>query len=138
MFEIEHYVTQEGEDLFGEWVAELRDTRAAMKVLNRIDRLALGNYGDHRELEGGVFELRIDTGPGYRVYAARVGKVLVLLLCGGSKKTQQKDIDDAKTYLKDYQARRKQERGAQRPARGLADRAIEKPKIRRGIPRRSS
>ena len=68
----------------------MRDQRAVNKVLTRIDRLALGNFGDYRALDGGVFELRIDEGPGYRLYAARVGKVVVLLLCGGDKKSQAK------------------------------------------------
>ena len=80
MLQIEHYVTAAGEDVFADWIDSLRDPRAVAKVLTRIDRLALGNFGDYRALDGGVFELRIDWGPGYRVYAARVGKVVVLLL----------------------------------------------------------
>ncbi len=108
MFRIDHYITVAGVDVFERWIDVLRDQRAAAKVLTRIDRLALGNFGDYRALDGGVFELRIDWGPGYRVYAARVGKVVVLLLCGGDKKSQSKDIEDAKTYLQDYKARGKE------------------------------
>ena len=87
MYQIDHYITAVGEDVFDSWIGSLRDQRAVAKVLARIDRLTLGNPGDYRELDGGVFELRIDWGPGYRVYAARVGKVVVLLLCGGDKKS---------------------------------------------------
>lgn len=108
MFRVEHYMTPAGVDLFARWIGRLRDGRAVSKVLTRIDRLALGNRGDCRELGGGVFELRIDWGPGYRVYAAQVGKVVVLLLCAGDKKSQAKDIENAKAYLRDYQARSRQ------------------------------
>lgn len=105
MFCIEHYVTPGGVDLFSRWIGRLRDRQAKAKVLTRIDRLTLGNWGDYRALDGGVFELRIDWGPGYRVYAAQVGKVVVLLLCAGDKKSQAKDIENAKACLRDYQAR---------------------------------
>ena len=108
MFQIDHYITASGVDVFEGWIDSLRDQRAVAKVLTRINRLALGNFGDYRALDGGVFELRIDWGPGYRVYAARVGKVVVLLLCGGDKKSQPKDIEDAKAYLQDYKKRRKE------------------------------
>ena len=77
--------------------------QARARVRTRIDRLALGNLGDHQVLEGGVVELKIDWGPGYRVYFGRVGSAIVLLLCGGNKRTQQQDISTAKTYLKEYQ-----------------------------------
>jgi putative addiction module killer protein len=108
MFQIDHYITAAGVDVFERWIDTLRDQRAVAKVLTRIDRLALGNWGDYRALDGGVFELRIDWGPGYRVYAARVGKVVVLLLCGGDKKSQSKDIENAKACLQDYKTRRKE------------------------------
>lgn len=105
MYRIEHYVTPGGVDLFARWIGRLRDRKAAAKVLTRIDRLAQGNWGDYRALDRGVFELRIDWGPGYRVYAARAGKAVVLLLCAGDKTTQSKDIENAKAYLRDYQTR---------------------------------
>ena len=85
-------------------------------MLTRIDRLALGNFGDYRALDGNVFELWIDFGPGYRVYATRVAKVVVLLLCGGDKKSQLKDIEDAKAYLQDYKKRSKESSGPKRTA----------------------
>ncbi len=85
----------------------MRDIQAGARIRTRIDRLALGNMGDHRVLDGGLYELKIDWGPGYRVYFGKVGKAdsntFVLLLCGGDKKTQQQDIKTAKTYLKEYQ-----------------------------------
>ena len=114
MYHIDHYTTADGIDVFAEWIGSLRDQRAVAKVLTRIDRLALGNFGDYRALDGGVFELRIDWGPGYRVYVARTGKIVVLLLCGGDKKSQSKDIEYAKVYLQDYQKRRKESGSAKR------------------------
>lgn len=108
MYQIDHYITADGVDVFEGWIDSLRDQKAVAKMLTRINRLALGNFGDYRALDGGVFELRIDWGPGYRVYASRVGKVVVLLLCGGHKKSQSKDIEDAKTYLQDYKKRSKE------------------------------
>lgn len=114
MYQIEHYITAGGADVFNDWIDSVRDQRAIAKVLTRIDRLALGNFGDYRALDGGVFELRVDEGPGYRVYAARVGKVVVLLLCGGDKKSQAKDIENAKAYLQDYKERSKKAAAAKR------------------------
>ena len=71
----------------------------------RIDRLSLGNFGDCRALRGGLSELRIDWGPGYRVYYALVGRACVLLLCGGNKRKQSSDIKRALEYLNDYRER---------------------------------
>ena len=76
--------------------------QARARIRTRIDRLALGNMGDHRVLDGGLTELKIDWGPGYRVYFGRVGNTVVLLLCGGDKRSQQQDIRTAKAYLKEY------------------------------------
>lgn len=71
----------------------------------RINRLRLGNFGDHKVVGDGVFELRIDYGPGYRVYFARDGAEIVILLIGGDKRTQDRDIETAKEYWADYKAR---------------------------------
>ena len=111
MLEIRHYVTLRGDDPFGDWLDTMRDRNAAYKIIARVNRLALGNPGDSRALDGGVFELRVNVGPGYRVYFARVGKVIMLLLCGGDKSTQQKDIDHAKRNLKNYQSREAAQKG---------------------------
>lgn len=88
---------------FQEWLRSLRDAQARARIRTRLDRLALGNMGDHRPLDGGVYELKIDWGPGYRVYFGKAGQTIVLLLCGGDKRTQQQDIKTAKAYFKEYQ-----------------------------------
>lgn len=77
--EIRRYVTRAGKDVFGEWLMRLADKRAAARILARIDRVALGNLGDSKRLRGGVSEMRIDWGPGYRVYYSIVENVCVLL-----------------------------------------------------------
>jgi putative addiction module killer protein len=105
--EIVRYVTESGKDVFGEWLAGLQDSRAAAKIIVRIDRLAAGNPGDCKALGNGVWELRVDWGPGYRVYYAPVGRKLVVLLCGGDKRKQSADIKCAAKYWKDYQERTK-------------------------------
>ena len=76
-----------------------------MKIQARLARVAVGNLGDARSVGNGVMELRIDWGPGYRVYFVRFRNMLVLLLCGGDKRAQQKDIERAKAYFEDYKAR---------------------------------
>lgn len=75
-------------------------------IQRRIDRVANGNFGDHRFCRDGVWELRIDYGPGYRVYYARTGETVVLLLCGGSKRSQSADLKEAAHYWADYHRRR--------------------------------
>jgi putative addiction module killer protein len=100
--EIRRYVTVSGKDIFGDWLSALKDARTQGKIVARIDRLAVGNFGDCKALGGRLFELRIDWGPGYRVYYAMVGRTCVLLLCGGDKKRQPSDIRRAREYLKDY------------------------------------
>ena len=94
-----------GKDVFDEWLSDLADARAQAKIATRIDRLAAGNFGDCKPLQKGLSEPRIDWGPGYRVYYAMVGKVCVLLLCGGDKRKQSADINRAIEYLTDYQER---------------------------------
>jgi len=103
--EIRRYLTEAGRDVFGEWLSGLRDARTKAKIVARIDRLSAGNFGDCKALRGGLFELRINWGPGYRVYYALVGRTCVLLLCGGDKRKQPSDIQRALEYLKDYRER---------------------------------
>jgi len=105
VIEIRHYITRSGKDVFDEWLTSLRDARAEAKIATRIDRLALGNFGDCRSLKNGLYELRIDWGPGYRVYYALWGKECVLLLCGGDKRKQAADITRALAHLADYRNR---------------------------------
>ena len=97
--EVRRYLTESGRDVFGEWLAGLRDARTVAKIVAPIDRLSVGNFGDCKALRGGRFELRINWGPGYRVYYALVGRACVLLLCGGDKSKQSSDIKRALEYL---------------------------------------
>lgn len=105
IFGLQVYQTVAGAQPFTVWLENLADPQARAQIRTRLDRLALGNFGDHHALDGGVFELRIDWGPGYRVYFARLGKMVVLLLCAGDKRTQTRDIKDAKAYFQDYRKR---------------------------------
>ena len=82
-------------DTFAKWIDGLRDVRARASILVRIERLSLGNPGDVRPVGEGVSELRIDYGPGYRVYYKKIGQTIVVLLAGGDKRTQGKDIKTA-------------------------------------------
>lgn len=82
--------------VFSEWLGSLRDRRAMAKIIDRLKRASNGNFGDHKSVKGGVFELRVDYGPGYRVYFFQRGKELVILLCGGDKRTQDADVAYAK------------------------------------------
>jgi len=105
VIEIRRYVTSSGRDVFGDWLAKLRDARAQAKIAIRIDRVAAGNFGDCKPIRDGVSELRIDWGPGYRVYYAMIGKTCVLLLAGGAKGRQSSDIERALAYWNDYRRR---------------------------------
>ena len=82
-------------DVFAKWIDGLKDMRARARVLVRIERLAAGNQGDVRPVGEGVSELRIDYGPGYRVYFVRRGQALIILLAGGDKRSQKRDIRTA-------------------------------------------
>jgi len=90
-------------DEFRGWLRRLRDERAKARVAVRLRRLELGNPGDARSLSGGLMEMRIDYGPGYRVYFARRNAAVVLLLCGGDKRTQQRDIARARELMAELQ-----------------------------------
>ena len=81
---------------FTNWLAALNDQRVRLQIVRWISRVAAGNFGDAKSVGGAVNELRIDHGPGYRVYYTRRGKAVVILLCGGDKRTQRKDIRKAK------------------------------------------
>jgi putative addiction module killer protein len=105
VIEVRHYLSRGGKDVFDDWLTKLADVRAQAKIASRINRLAAGNFGDCKPLRQGLSELRINWGPGYRVYYAMIGKECVLLLCGGDKRKQSSDIDRAFDYLKDYNER---------------------------------
>ena len=100
-----YYQTASGERPFVEWLEGLNDRQARARIEARLARVATGNLGDVEPVGEGVLELRVDWGPGYRVYFSRIGQVIVLLLCGGDKRMQQKDIKRAKDYFQDYKAR---------------------------------
>lgn len=102
--EILEYVTADGKVPFFEWLTGLRDIQARARIRVRLDRVRLGNLGDHKSLGSGLFELRVPYGPGYRVYLGRKGRRVVLLLCGGGKSTQRRDIATAKRYWDDYRS----------------------------------
>src|SRR3989338_1171555 len=91
--EIEVYTTSKGRAPFLEWLRGLKDMRARAKIRVRIERVRLGNFGDHRSLGKGLFELKINFGPGYRVYFGQAETKLVILLCGGDKSSQGMDIE---------------------------------------------
>jgi putative addiction module killer protein len=85
---------------FDDWLRELADRKAKARILARLEAVKLGNLGDVKSVSGGVRELRIHAGPGYRVYFAQSSKVVLLLLCGGDKSTQVRDIAKALRLLK--------------------------------------
>jgi putative addiction module killer protein len=103
--ELRRYVTDDGRSPFGEWMDGLRDLKGRAAIAKRLTRVALGNFGDHKPVGEGVKELRIDFGPGYRVYFAEHGTTVVLLLCGGDKATQTEDIATAQTLWAHWQER---------------------------------
>jgi putative addiction module killer protein len=79
-------------DVFDKWLLELRDVRAKARILARLESVRLGNLGDVRSVGGGVTEMRVDVGAGYRVYFTRRQRIVLILLCGGDKSSQAKDI----------------------------------------------
>lgn len=104
-YRIEIYQTDTGKRPFSQWLKEIKDHLVKAKVRMRLARLEMGNFGEYKSVGEGVFELKIDLGPGYRLYYGKVGKKTVLLLCAGDKSTQQSDIEKAKAYFTDYQSR---------------------------------
>jgi putative addiction module killer protein len=89
-------------ETFRKWRIRLKDERIRALIASRLDRLAFGNPGDVKPVGGGISELRIDYGPGYRVYFTRRGNTIIILLCGGDKSTQTKDIQTAKRLAADW------------------------------------
>lgn len=104
-FVVHEYQTAAGAAPLAEWLERLRDAQARARIVARLDRLRAGLLGDWRSVGHGVCELRIDHGPGYRVYFGKEGRALILLLCGGDKRTQAKDIERAHAYWEDYKRR---------------------------------
>lgn len=90
-------------NIFDEWLLSLRDVRAKARIEIRVRRLSLGNPGDVKPVGAGISELRIDHGPGYRVYFMTRGKTIIVLLCGGDKSSQSKDIELAKKIASQWE-----------------------------------
>lgn len=103
--ELRIYVTENGQVPFTEWLTSIRDTRARAKIRVRLDRVSLGNLGDCHSVGERVQELRVNYGPGYRVYFGQEGTAIVLLLCDGDKSTQTRDIETAQVYWREYRRR---------------------------------
>lgn len=95
------YCTQNGQTPFSEWLENLADVVGRAKIKVRMDRILLGNFGAYRTLGAGLIELKLNFGPGYRLYAGRMG-VDIIFLIGGDKSSQRKDIKQARQYWRDY------------------------------------
>ncbi|MDP3191030.1 type II toxin-antitoxin system RelE/ParE family toxin [Rhodoferax sp.] len=105
--ELRYYTDQQDRAPLTDWLDGLKDIRARAQIRARLARLVAGNLGDCKPLRDGVQEIKVDIGPGYRVYLSRQGPILVLLLCGGDKTTQSRDIERAIAYLNDWKQRGK-------------------------------
>ncbi len=101
--EIRRYTTAEGKVPFTDWLESLRDRNVRVRIKSRLDRVEQGNLGDFKSVGEGVFELRINYGPGYRVYFGQVGLTIVVILIAGDKSTQEQNIQQAIEYWKDYE-----------------------------------
>jgi putative addiction module killer protein len=105
MYEIIHYLDEAGNDPYQDWLDAMRDRVAKVAVIRRVARMEVGLFGDCKPLRDGVWELRVDVGAGYRVYYAHVGDRVILLIGGGDKKSQSRDIERSVKLLKDWEQR---------------------------------
>ncbi|MCY4364010.1 MAG: type II toxin-antitoxin system RelE/ParE family toxin [Gammaproteobacteria bacterium] len=103
---INEYTDEQDKSPYAEWLASLRDARARARVIMHVDRMELGLFGDSEPVGDGLSEVKIHYGPGYRVYYGKEGPDAYLLLCGGDKSTQSKDIKRAKTYWQEHKRRK--------------------------------
>lgn len=110
MVEIREYANPEGGSPFADWFNDL-DARAAAKVTTALVRMEQGNFSSVKGVGAGVLEYRLDFGPGYRIYFGKDGERLVILLAGGTKKRQQRDIEDAQARWEDYKQRKRHRGG---------------------------
>ena len=104
-YDIEVYSTENGKEPFNEWLASLKDKKIKTTLFMRIQRLRQGNFGDFKCFDG-IYELRIDYGPGFRIYCSKIENRLILLLGGGDKSTQDRDIKKCKLYLEDHKRKK--------------------------------
>ena len=100
--QVEVYETPDGKQPFNEWQGSLKDLRTVSIITKRIERVKLGNLGDVASVGKGVYELRIDYGAGYRIYFGQIANTIIILLCGGDKSTQDKDIIQAQLHWENY------------------------------------
>lgn len=105
MNQIIHYLNENENDLYQDWLDSLRDRTAKVAIIRRVARMEAGQFGDHKYLQDDILELRIDVGAGYRIYYAHVGGRVILLTHGGDKSSQNKDIKRAIRLLKDWRIR---------------------------------
>ena len=89
--------------IFSKWLSKLKDVKGKVSVLRRVDRMRLGNFGDHKPVGNNISELRIQTGPGYRVYYTKKNDEIIMLLIGGDKSSQNEDIKKANEILKELE-----------------------------------
>lgn len=106
MIEVRIYRAQDGKQPFTKWYEGLKDQSIKLRIMKRLRQVKLGNFGDNKSVGAGVFEFRFFFGKGYRVYYAKDGEMIVLLLSAGDKSTQTKDIENAKSYWQDYKERK--------------------------------
>ncbi len=106
MKKIVHYMASDGKSVFQGWFRKLRDGTAKFKITRRLTQAKRGNFGDTKPVGQGVHEMRIDYGPGYRVYYANDGDMIIVLLCGGDKSTQNEDPKRAENYWATYKKRK--------------------------------
>ena len=102
---INEYTDEKGDSPYADWLERLRDSGAKAKIMIRVDRMELGLFGDVEAIGEGLSELRIHYGPGYRIYYGKEDEQIYLLLCGGDKSSQKKDIKLAKRYWQDHKRR---------------------------------
>ena len=106
-YSLKIYETHSGTEPLTDWLKSLKDQKARIAIRMRLDRMRLGNFEYCEPVGEGVSEMKIDLGPGYRVYYGMIGRTIVLLLCGGDKKTQDKDIRRALEFFRDHKQREK-------------------------------
>ena len=107
MLKVSDYISDDGYDPFKKWLESLSYRQARARILVRIQRLAAGNFGDCKPIAEGIWELRIDHAAGYRVYYAKAGEKLILILAGGDKRRQQADIETALEYWNNWKRKNK-------------------------------
>lgn len=102
---LRYYKTPNGKSPFAAWIKKIKDHTVRSRIERRLERLEIGHYGDCEVVESGIYELRLHFGPGYRIYFAESGETIVIILCGGDKSNQSKDIEKAKQYWQELRGR---------------------------------